>query len=102
MTACVRYRTPLVEHSSGRMPPTLLSRSVSRLGVALTFACASASIAVVAQTQQAPTFRGGVTLIPVDVSVLDRDGKPVAGLKPADFEIKLDGQSQPVRVVNYE
>jgi len=47
-------------------------------------------------------FRGGVTLIPVDVSVLERDGKPVAGLKAGDFEVKLDGRAQPVRVVNYE
>lgn len=34
--------------------------------------------AVLGQTPQAPVFRGGVTLVTVDVTVLDHNGKPSA------------------------
>lgn len=51
--------------------------------------------------QQAPSFRSAVTLVTVDVSVLDGEGKPVPGLAPEDFEIKLNGRVRPVRVLTY-
>jgi VWFA-related protein len=55
--------------------------------------------AAVAAEQQ--TFKSGVSLVTVDVTVLDKDGKPVPGLSAADFEIKLGGKVQPVRAVAF-
>lgn len=54
------------------------------------------------QTSQTPTFRGGTTLVRVDVTVLDAAGKPVPGLTPDDFEITLDGRVQRVQTVDYQ
>jgi VWFA-related protein len=46
--------------------------------------------------QPVPRFRTGVELVRLDVSVLDRDRRPVRGLGPADFTILEDGQPQNV------
>jgi VWFA-related protein len=44
--------------------------------------------------QQAPrpTFRSSVDLVPVDVSVLDRTGRPVSDLSAEDFTLEVDGK----------
>src|SRR5262245_45105805 len=46
--------------------------------------------------QPAPTFRSGIDVVHLDVSVLDRDGRPVRGLTPADFTIEERGVRQPI------
>jgi VWFA-related protein len=50
-----------------------------------------------AQQPPQPTFRTGVIIVPVDVRVLDRDGKPVTDLKQADFTVLEDGAPQEIR-----
>lgn len=54
-----------------------------------------------AQAPQPPAFRSGVSLITVDVTVLDADGLPVPGLTAADFEVRLNNRVQPIRAVEY-
>jgi VWFA-related protein len=50
---------------------------------------------------QQPTFRAGTTLVTFDVTVLNRDGHPVPGLTPDDFDIRLNNKPQPVRAVAF-
>jgi VWFA-related protein len=45
---------------------------------------------------QAPVFRTGTNLVRVDVSVLDRDGKPVRSLTADDFEVRENGEVQAI------
>src|SRR5688572_5302478 len=44
-----------------------------------------------------PLIRSQITAVPVDVRVLDRDGKPVSGLTAADFTVLEDGVPQVIR-----
>jgi VWFA-related protein len=49
-----------------------------------------------AVTPQQPVFRSGVDAVTVDVTVIDKDGKPVRDLTMADFEIREAGKLQTV------
>ena len=49
-----------------------------------------------AQSQQSPVFRSSVDLVHFDVSVLDRDRRPVRGLKIEDFKVLEDGKPRTV------
>jgi VWFA-related protein len=72
-----------------------------RLGFGLVGVLAG-SLALSAQQQAPPVFRAGVTLVRVDVTVVDRESHPVQNLTADDFEIKLDGQVRAVRALDYE
>lgn len=50
------------------------------------------------QSPATPRFRSAVDLVHLDVSVLDRDRRPVRGLTPADFTILEDGVAQKIAV----
>jgi len=50
-----------------------------------------------AQTsQETPRFRASVEVTSLDVSVVDDRGKPVAGLEPSDFAVRIDGNARKV------
>jgi VWFA-related protein len=53
------------------------------------------------QAPQGPPIRSGVTLVTVDVTVVDADGRPVPNLTAADFEIRLNNRVQPIRGFGY-
>ena len=62
------------------------------LGAIVAFA-----VFVRAQDQQPrPVFKTGVELVHLDVSVLDKDRRPVRGLTAADFTITEDGKPQTI------
>ena len=69
---------------------------------------ASAAIALaaifwgaLAAAQNAPTFRGGVDLVAVGVSVREA-GLPVTGLQASDFQLRDNGVEQQIIDVSYE
>ncbi len=67
----------------------------SRLGAAP----AAAGPQARGQAAQAPTFSSTVTLVPIDVRVMDRrTGKPITDLKQEDFTIGEDGTPQEIRL----
>src|SRR5215831_2013450 len=49
-----------------------------------------------AEQLPAPTIRVNTRLVLVDVAVIDRQGKPVTGLKAEDFTIEEKGKKQKV------
>ncbi len=46
--------------------------------------------------QPPPQFRTSTTLVPVDIRVIDRQGKPVTDLTEADFTVVEDGRRQSI------
>src|SRR5687767_14711918 len=81
------------------------SRLVRRLTTAATVTCICGGGGLLLSAQQAatgqtPTFRSGVELVTVDVTVVDRQGNPMRGLGAADFTVSVAGQ--PRRVVSAE
>lgn len=54
-----------------------------------------AAVSVVAVlAQQQPSFKTGIDLVTIDVRVVDASGNPVAGLRPEDFAIRVDGRAR--------
>lgn len=58
------------------------------------------ALAAVVVAEQQPVFRTGVEVIQLDVSVLDKDRRPVRGLTADDFTILEDGKPQKVLAFN--
>ena len=59
---------------------------------ALALCAAFAAVPVHAQdTQRQPTFKARVELVTADVTVVDKDGRPVTDLGQADFTVRVDG-----------
>jgi len=54
-----------------------------------------------AAQQTTSTFKSAVDLVPVDVSVVDRDGRPVNNLTAADFTLTVDGKPRAVVSASY-
>jgi VWFA-related protein len=70
---------------------TILMR---QLALALPLAAATAWIAA---QEQPPSFRAGIELVQLDVSVLDDTRQPVRGLTEADFTVLENGKPRPIR-----
>jgi len=71
-----------------------ISLSLRGRSIAILSLIAAAGLALAAQAQ--PTFRGGVDLVTVNVTVTDRAGHFVSGLTQDDFTVFEDGQRRPV------
>lgn len=69
-------------------------QNVRALGVSATVALSM--VLTSAQSPQAPQFRAAVDLVHLDVSVLDRNRRPVRGLTASDFMVLEDGKPQVV------
>ncbi len=74
-----------------------------RVAVAASFASVASIVTLVAQAPSATppqppqVFRSAATLVPIDVRVLDRQGKPIGDLTEGDFAILEDGVPQAIR-----
>ena len=55
-----------------------------------------------AQTPAPQVFRSTTDLVPVDVRVLDKNGKPITGLQASDFTILEDGVPQTVKHFSHQ
>jgi len=75
-----------------------------RLGPAVLVMASGALLTAIAAPQQAPpqeqpTFRAGVDVIQMDVSVLDKDRRPVHGLTARNFKVVENGKQQQIVTV---
>lgn len=64
------------------------------VAVALTLAMLGAAQEPQQQAPPRATFKSTVDLVPVDVSVVDKNGRPVSDLKPDDFTLTVDGKQR--------
>ena len=63
---------------------------------------AVASAAVLAgQAGPRPAVKSGIELIAVDVEVVAGNGDPIAGLAPADFDVRIDGKPRRVASADF-
>lgn len=55
-----------------------------------------AFVALLSTSVQQTTFKSGVEVVAVDVHVVDRDGTPIADLRPDEFDVRVGGRSRRV------
>ena len=74
-----------------------------RLAILLALAVCPAVLAARQQPApaQKPTFRTATELIAIDVSIVDRDGRPVSDLRSDEFVVKVDGQVRRIASVQF-
>ena len=58
----------------------------------LWYYAAASLVLLPAQDRQPPEFRADVDMIRLDVSVVDKSGRPIPGLQPEDFRVLEDGR----------
>jgi len=57
---------------------------------------------LLAAQDKTPTFTANSNLVIVDVTIKDKSGKPIEGLKPEDFTVLEDGKPQKISVFEYQ
>lgn len=88
-------RNPSAEHSDKALVRPWVTRRlrVRARVLAVLFACLQF---LGAAQQKPPVFRSEVAVVSLDISVLDRDRRPIRGLTADDFTILVDGVAQPI------
>ncbi|MCY4659978.1 MAG: VWA domain-containing protein [Acidobacteria bacterium] len=72
-------------------------RQLASYGLLVVLVVVVATAAVSAQPpQQRPTFRSGVDVIEVDVTVIDDDGHPIPDVDASEFTVRVDGDRRRV------
>ena len=73
-----------------------MPRLASRLGLVAVLVCVAS--AGPSSSQQAPVFRSRSDIVHLDVSVLDKNRRPVRGLTQDDFTVLEDGKPQQISI----
>ena len=63
----------------------------------LCLAAATSGFTAQVAEQRPPAIRSGVTMVPIDARVVDRDGRPIIDLRPEEFTILEDGVAQRIQ-----
>ncbi len=61
-----------------------------------------ACLAAAQQPTEIPVFKSTTSLVIVNVSVRDKSGKPIEGLKKSDFTLTEDGKAQEISVFEFQ
>ena len=72
-----------------------------RLSVLLGLLLTCAGPAYAQQVPAPAPFRSSVDLVPVDVNIVDRTGRPVGGLEAGDFVLAVDGRPRRIATAQY-
>lgn len=93
----IRDRTRSSSRNTSSVLGFYSNNSMTRLSSVPLFVCLSAGLLVPAFAADEAVFRTDVSLVRVDVQVLDRDNRAITGLRPEDFVLREEGQPQQIR-----